>query len=217
LHAEISSPKINLVMSDVQKLIDEFWDWFLAHRSDFDTLKDPNMPFWNAAVAQLKSLDGHLWFELSSNVDGTREFIITAEGHHEAFPIVEAIAAQAPKVQGWKFIALKPPMGFEFVTNYEGIPFDPNVMWFLPLKRGSNRHDLGLRIGVPNLSPANKRQAENAVLIILDTALGERVAALDIGYVEVAVLPESPRSEGYLELKKLPSYIEWHKRKLLGT
>jgi hypothetical protein len=93
-------------------------------------------------------------------------------GYQEDFPLVKAIIACAPNIRGWSFIALKPPMGFDFTTNYEGILFDPSSMWFLPLVSNSRPQELGLRVGVPNLIPAIKRQAGNAVLVILDTAFG---------------------------------------------
>jgi hypothetical protein len=108
-------------------------------------------------------------------------------------------------------------MGFDFKTTYEGISFDPRSMWFLPLESSSCPQDLGLRIAVPNFAPAIKRQAQNAVLVILDTALGERAAALDIQFVEVSALSDSPDADGYIELYELPTYIEWRKRKLNNT
>jgi hypothetical protein len=134
------------------------------------------------------------------------EFIITAEGHVDAFPVAEAIVAHAPEISGWRFVALKRPMGFDFTTTYEGIRFVPSTMWFLPLASSLCPQDLGLRVGVPNYSPAIERQALNAVAIILDTALGERVAALEIQSLEVALLPESPESEGFIELHRLPDF-----------
>jgi hypothetical protein len=39
------------------------------------------------------------------------------------------------------------------------------------------------------------------------------VAALEIQSLEVALLPESPESEGFIELHRLPDFIEWRKRK----
>jgi len=201
-------------MTESHEAIDEFWRWFEAHLSDFTALTDSTGGFWDVALAALKRLDKHLWFEMSRPDDDDREFIVTAEGHKEAFPLVEALVARAPKIGGWQFIALKPPMGFDFETTYEGILFDPRAMWFLPLNSSSRPEELGLRIGVPNYTPALKRQAGNAVLVILDTALGERAAALDIQHVEVSALPPSPESEGYIELHELPNYIEWLKRRI---
>lgn len=200
-------------MNHRDEAIHEFWRWFQAHRAEFDGLTDTADPLWDVAVGRLKRVDAHLWFELSQPGRDDREFIITAEGHAEVFPLVEIIVALAPQIVGWKFIALKPPMGFDFNTTYEGILFEPRTMWFLPLDSSTRPDHLGLRVGVPNFTPDIERQSNNAVAAILDTALGERVAALDIQYLEVSTLPESPESHGYVKLSELAAYIEWRKRR----
>jgi hypothetical protein len=66
-------------------------------------------------------------------------------------------------------------------------------------------------VGVPNFSGGIEREAASAVAVILDTALGERSASLDVQHVEVGILPKDPEAAGYMELGELPGYIEWHK------
>jgi hypothetical protein len=104
-------------------------------------------------------------------------------------------------------------MGFDFTTTYEGICFEPLVMWFLPLNSSARPEDLGLRIGVPNFTKAIERQAGNAVAVILETALGEREAAVNVQYIEVGGLPESPELKNYMILSELPSFIESRRRR----
>lgn len=174
---------------------------------------DSDSALWDEALTQLKAIDSRFWFELS-HPDGTpREFILTAEGAKDAFPAAELTVAHAPELPDWRFFALKPAMGFDFVTKYEDVHLEPRKMWFLPLESASRPNDFAMRVGVPNLTPAIQRQVRNGVLVILDTALGERSAALDIAHVEVCALPQNPEKEGFLELPELPGYISWHKRK----
>ena len=141
------------------------------------------------------------------------EFIVTASGRKEVFSLAEAIIAAAPSLPGWSFIALKPPMGFDFKTTYTGIAFDPKEMWFLPLVRESEPTAMGLRVGIPNYDSSIEEQSMFAVFTILDTALGERSAALDIAHLEVGVLPTDPQARGYVALTELPKYIQWRKDK----
>ncbi len=204
--------RIFLITQD-EDPVDEFWRWFEDHLSNIAVLNDAEMPFWDVVLQQLKRIDSRLWFELSHPNGKIRELIITAAGHEDAFPIVDAAVARAPKIDGWKFISLKPAMGFDFQTSYEGITFDPRLMWFLPMLSSSRPQNLRLRVGVPNLTAEIKPKADNAVLVILDTALGERAAAADIQYLEVVRLPDSPDDNGYIELHELPKYIEYRKRK----
>jgi hypothetical protein len=190
----------------------DFWRWFLDHQVEFNGLSKPDEPFWDLALEKLQEVDKRLWIELSDFATKPREFIVTAEGHTDAFPIAEALIHLAPIVDGWEFLALKPAMGFDFTTSYEGKLFDPRGMWFLPLQSPSRPNWLGIRIGIEDLESADERDARHAVLIILDTALGERSAALDIQHTEVSKLPARPESEGYIELPDLARYILWRNR-----
>ncbi|HEX4320337.1 MAG TPA: hypothetical protein VHZ52_05510 [Acidobacteriaceae bacterium] len=177
-------------------------------------LSKADEPFWDVAVKQIKKVDQRFWIELSDAGDVPRELIVTAEGHVDAFPVAEQLINLAPTIEGWIFLALKPPMGFNFTTVYEGTFFDPRAMWFLPLERDQLEADFALRIGVPGLNAMDERVALNAVLVILDTGLGERSAALDIQKILLAELVANPESQGYIELVELPDYIRWRKNKL---
>lgn len=201
-------------MADEKNRIEEFWTWFAAHKLEFSRLARPDEPFWDVGVKQLKKVDEHFWFELSRNRHPARELIVTAQGHISSFSLAEKLVRLAPKIEGWAFIALKPPQGFQFTTTYEGTRFDPRQIWFLPLESKSHPGDLGLRIAVPGLERTDKGTAHGAVLVILDTGLGERSAALDIQHTEVTELPVDPASQGYIELPELAEYIAWRKKRL---
>ena len=200
-------------MADEKHRIEEFWAWFATHKLELSRLA-LDEPFWDIALEQIKKVDEHLWFELSRDSHPAREFIVTAEGHVSSFPIAEKLVRLAPNIEGWAFIALKPPQGFQFTTTYEGTQFDPREMWFLPLESKSHPRDLGVRIAVPGLDCMDKTTAHSAVLVILDTGLGERSAALDLQHTEVTELPTDPESLGYIELPELADYVAWRKKRL---
>jgi hypothetical protein len=200
-------------MADEKHRIEEFWAWFSTHKLEFSRLA-LDEPFWDIALEQIKKVDKHLWFELSRDSHPAREFIVTAEGHVSSFPIAEKMVRLAPNIEGWAFIALKPPQGFQFTTTYEGTRFDPREMWFLPLESKSHPRDLCVRIAVPGLDCMDKTTAHSAVLVILDTGLGERSAALDLQHTEVTELPTDPESLGYIELPELADYVAWRKKRL---
>lgn len=201
-------------MADEKHPIEQFWAWFVAHQLEFAKLGTSNEPFWAVALEHIKKVDKHLWFELSRDRHPAREFIVTAEGYVHSFPTAEELVRLAPTVEGWTFIALKPAEGFRFTTNYEGIQFDPRQMWFLPLENESRPGDLGIQIAVPGLDGMDKTTAHNAVLVILDTGIGERSAALDLQHTAVTQLPTDPASEGYMELPELADYLAWRKKRL---
>ena len=189
----------------------DFWQWFTNHQSEFNSLSNPDELFWDTALEQIQKVDKQLRFELSRPDSTAREFIVTTEGYVEAFPIAERLVLLAPTLNGWVFVALKPPMGFTFTTRYEDILFEPQSMWFLPLTNPAYPENFAIRVGIEGLKSIDETVAHNAVLVILDTALGERTAALDIQHIEVSELPANPESLGYIELPELAEYIAWRK------
>jgi len=195
-----------------QARIYAFWSWFLENQAALAGEHSELAELLDELLEELHLVDPGLYFEIESTAR-PRELVLTAAGHEELFPLVESLVASAPSLEGWEFTALKPAMGFAFRTNYEGVEVDPQRVWFLPMLSASNESSLGLRIGIPDFDPEHERQLANAVLVILDTALGERAAAADIQHVEVGVLPAEPEAEGYMELVELPAYIEWKKRR----
>ena len=203
-----------MASTEQHRAIAAFWQWFRENKSNLDSLAETSDPLWDVTLERLKAIAQGLWFELSNLGVTPREFIITVEGQTDLFDLVEEIVEEAPADPNWKFVALKPPMGFDFKTTYEGIELDPKALWFLPLENSADPLALGLRIGVPDYKLDKQRSIHNAVLVILDTALGERVAASKIQHVEVRRLPQSPEANGYIALTELADYVEWRKRKL---
>jgi len=104
--------------------IAKFWVWFVTNIQEFLRPKSTEEPFWDLALEQLKKVDEHFCFELSRERHPVCEFMVTAQGQVSSFPIAEQFVRQAPNLEGWSFIALKPPQGFQFTTTYEGTLFD---------------------------------------------------------------------------------------------
>jgi hypothetical protein len=210
------SAALLFVMTSHASAISEFWTWFRANAAKLNAMPNADHPFWDTALAQLQLVHRGLRFEMSDAVRGCREFVITVEGDKKLFPLVDAMVAAAPTTERWKFVALKPAMGFDFTHHYEDVLYDPKSMWFFPLGIDGRPEYLGLRVGVPSLRDIDQDAAEFAVTIILETGLGERERAADVHYTEVVRLPNDPAKEGYIELPDLPKYIAWNKRKLAG-
>lgn len=192
--------------------VSAFWTWFSRHQSELDQVSSGTDPLLDVLLSKLQRIHQHLFFEVCLN-SMPRELILTVEGRRELFPLVDAVVAGAGECQGWAIKALKPAMGFDFQTSYEGTFCDPKTLWFLPLERSGDPLALGIRIGVPALEPSKESDIMNAIVVILRTGLGERSASVDIHHVEVGALPTNPESRGYMELIELPKYINWRKHR----
>lgn len=189
---------------------DRFWLWFTANAQQLRPIEASRKEaHLDEVLEHLHAYAPKLFFEIGGAPDGPTELVITAPGDRELFHAVEALIARAPSLDGWRFIAFKPAHGFDFVTEYGATRLDPAKCWFMPLTSTRQPGQLGLRVACPDFDPDHRDDFENAVHVVLHTALGEMSAAQDIDHVEVGALPDDPEDDGYIELIELPAYITW--------
>jgi hypothetical protein len=189
----------------------KFWDWFAKNEGRFRSI-DPSEEeeLLDLFESHLHKYDAELTFEISGLMeDGTNELIISAEGFCSHFPKVEALVSASPAFPNWKIMAFKPAQGFDFTYEADDLTLDPGQLWFLPLRSKSTPEVLGLRVGVPGLDEHDVACVENAVWIILDTGLGEKVCAERIKHLEVVTLPEHAKDGGYIGLPEISEYLAW--------
>jgi hypothetical protein len=191
-----------------------FWIWF---RRFADQLPhgDVSVALQAELLSQLHRYDGRLYFLICTNALPC-ELIITAEGRVEAFESADLLVAAAPKLDGWKFIALKPPMGFNFRHTDGPISIDVSNLWFMPTNSSADPSALGVVIAIPDSNFVLKNQSVDTAYTILETSIGERSCTNDIAHVAVDDLPATPEEKGFLRLSQLPGYIAFHKRKHRG-
>jgi hypothetical protein len=191
----------------------EFWAWFVENEKRFRNVETAEKEqLLDELQGQLHAFCDSLWFETGGHPNGPRELVITAEGRSELFPKVRQLIAAAPQIDGWRFIALKPAQGFDFVTEYAGITISPPATWFLPLESKTKPEALGLRVAYSHFEKAKEKTYLAGTYVVLEAGLGELDAAEKIHHVEVCGAPSSPESLGYMVLHELPEYIRWRER-----
>lgn len=195
---------------------DVFWEWFKENKSKYYNLSllpdsEKKEQVLDEFLNRLHKYNSGLYFEIGGVPNGEQELIISAEGDVDYFEIVESLVAKAPKMEGWHIIALKPPMGATFITNYEGIRLNPKEIWFLPLDNKNDPTSLGIMMCFPNYEHAKEQAFIEGAYQVLDVILGEKSVTLDIQYLEVNELPDKPKEKGLIELIDLPAYIKWRK------
>lgn len=174
------------------------WSWLVGRLSEVQAM--------DAAAATevleqgMAAVDERLGAEVT-DVEGTRRVVITADGDVEAFELVRALVAAAPKLPGWEFVALRPGKGFDFEVEVGGRVFDAKELSFQPLPPEQAPTQLAIRLLVPN--PWVEEWSELALRII-EAGLGEEAAAR-IGYMEID--KREADSENVLPLESLPRWV----------
>ena len=197
-------------MPGKEQQIAEFWKVFLKHESELATISTADHPVYDLILERLHRINSGLYFEFSCG-SGESELVVTAEGDSSLFPLVYSIVANAPDIQGWSIIPLKPKLGFPSTSTWECVTVTIADVVFDPLERKGSR-DLGLRIFVPGLARECIEDAHNALLRALDHALGEREFAEAVQYTDVLPLPDDASTEDYIPLTSLEDYINWRKK-----
>ena len=196
----------------------EFWDWFGQNSARYFFLNQIDNEagrerLLDEFLEQLHRYCPKLFFEIGGAPDETQDLIISADGNVTYFPDVEALVAAAPPMKNWNVIAFKPATQESFAIEYEGVGFDPNEAWFIPLRSASNPGALGLRIFVEEIDKDRKIQLVTAAYLVLDSLLGEKTNALMIQHVEFAQLDDHTDRTELIRLAEIAKYVRWKQSK----
>lgn len=152
---------------------------------------------------RVAAIDERLEAEVS-DISGTRQVIITANGDPEVFELVHRVVAAAPSIPGWSFVTLRPAQGFDFEVDAGGLVFDAKALSFQPLPPEQAPTQPAIRLLVPN--PEWGEWSELGLQII-ETGIGEEAAAR-IGYLEIGKREDD--SENVFAIESLGGWLERH-------
>ena len=188
----------------------DFWKWFVSKEPTLWSFANDPEILLDEIGSALTAYSPGLSVEVSDEGDGHRELIISAAGNPELFEAVDRLVAAAPALKRWRIIGLKPPRGFDFVIESDGITIRPEELRFDPLSNDADPTTLGIRVFVPSASrqPRLLETLQRAVEI----GLGERLAATAIARIEVQEAPAD--TSEYLPLADLPKYVDWFQSKV---
>ena len=195
------------------KTAEEFWDWFRMNNHPYLFINEVDSTekerLLDLFLEQLHAYCEGLYFEMGGSPKEDQELIISAEGIEKNFPKVEELVAKAPAMPNWKVIAFKQPKGEGFKTEYNGIVFDPENIYFMPLENSNEPQLIGIKVCVPGFSEETKNDFIAGTYLMLDGLIGEKAVTLDIDYLDIKGMPED--TDGIVGIKQLGAYIGWKK------
>ncbi|MBC7553953.1 MAG: DUF695 domain-containing protein [Taibaiella sp.] len=196
----------------------EFWAWFCANEQSFyKVIKgkgDPEKDFFNKLSPKLNELRDGFWYSAGMYDDNTAELIISAEGVIKNIVFTEALINAAPKVDRWKFTALKPALNIEDVNiEMAGHNFTGKNLHFCVNENAGYPDEIDITVIHDDYSEEDKSAITTGVYIFLDHYLGELDFALNIDNLKVAGRKEADKE--LIAIGKLKDYLNWRQKEFV--
>ena len=161
--------------------IEEFWQWFVANQDIlYDSKYDVESTF-KQLDAKIKQVHSSLTFEMGPiSKNGSREFIISANGIKTAFPAVESLYAAAPRLPKWQFIKFRPRRKFTNTIQYKGKVIAAKDVEYKLFQDGNK---VGIMIFLEGYKKEEFDIYGNIGYLLLDNAIGEYDVEMKVGFI----------------------------------
>jgi hypothetical protein len=160
-----------------------FWQWFVDHREELHDLSPDNPSLITEVGDRLRTIDQGLVFECTMNEGRAVEFVVSADGNVELFPIVMKTVNAAPPIDGWSIQGFRQPGKPDVSIEMGGVTLRAEDLSFLAERDGAR---VGLTIFVPELTPENHDHLARMTFILLDNSLGEFLVETGVGFIQLA-------------------------------
>lgn len=195
-----------------------FWNWFLKHEKEFfKIVQDGNNiheGFLGRISPKLEEIHDGIYYLTGMFDDQTAELIFTPDGAIRNIYLIEELVNVAPKIEGWKFTALKPASNIEDVSiSYENFEFNSDNIKFYPNLHKSYPDEIDLTIVYDEFQDDQKATVTNGVYIFLDNFLGELHSVTLIDNLEVR--GKTDVSQELIPIEKLKDYLVWREKEFV--
>ncbi|HEV8430155.1 MAG TPA: toll/interleukin-1 receptor domain-containing protein [Pyrinomonadaceae bacterium] len=186
---------------------DKFWKWFESNSNSLKNLKRNHTKIIESLRSELSKVSEGLTFEIGSKESYGHDFIVSADGIAERFSSVIRLVGAAPGLPGWRIVAFRQPKGTHFTLEFGNQKLSPDNLWFTTTPNG---YLLDVTFYAKGLTRRNKKKFQGAILIALDTALGEFDVETKIGRIDLKLAPRNPLKVGLKSFHELPTFVrEW--------
>lgn len=196
----------------------DFWNWFLKHEKEFFKIvqegNNIHKGFLDKIAPKLDEIHDGFYFLTGMFNNQTAELILTPDGAIKNIYVVEELVNAAPKIEGWKFTALKSASDINDVgITYENFNFDKGNLKFYPNIHNAYPDEIDLTIVYDHFEEDKKAAVTNGVYIFLDNYLGElhSVTLID----NMKVVGTNDISQELIPIEKLKDYLIWREKEFV--
>ncbi|TEB41276.1 DUF695 domain-containing protein, partial [Flavobacterium circumlabens] len=140
--------------------------------------------------------------------------VLTPDGVIKNIYIIEELVNAAPRIEGWKFTALKPPVDIKnVVIEFENFKLNADNLKFYPTINKDYPDEIDLTIVYDHFTEDKKQLITNGVYIFLDNYLGELQSVTLIDNMKMS--GNDGISEELIPIEKLKDYLIWREKEFV--
>ncbi|MBL7740971.1 MAG: DUF695 domain-containing protein [Chitinophagaceae bacterium] len=195
-----------------------FWKWFTENEKQFFRVIKNNdridEKFLQKVMDKLEQLNNKFYCLAGMYDENTAELVVTPEGNIKTIVFAEELIAAAPSLEGWRFTALKPAIGFDQVSiEMDGYQFNEETLRFFSTVQPDYPDEIDITLVHKDFNEENETIIRNGSLIYLDNALGElnSVTMIDTLHIE----GQKPADTELISMSKLPDFLQWREKEFL--
>ncbi|MDQ3491034.1 MAG: hypothetical protein M3449_08215 [Acidobacteriota bacterium] len=186
--------------------IEKFWRWFVDNKAKFET--DPNkepVPDLDPILVRLRMVSNGLSVEVSRELNGVRDLVISANGDKSKFLFVQKIVDRAPVIDGWTVTQFRQRANIAFVLETESIRLATDEMYFEPLLE---ENEVDLIVYAKDVKDLDNDVLNHFGLIVIDNVLGEYDSVMKVRHFDFQDLTNTREKQNLKPLSELPKYID---------
>lgn len=200
------------------KSYSDFWTWFQKNEKDFFNVvksrENIEKGFFDKLSPKLAELKEGYYYLTGMYDHNTVELVLTADGTIKNIVFIEELIESAPKIEGWKFTALKPSLKIEDVTIKMGsIEFSSENLFFYSNELPNYPDEIDVCIIHNDMTDDNRQQIINGTYIFLDNYLGELDFVNNIDNLQVITKSEAKKE--LVPIAKLKDFLIWRQKEFV--
>ncbi len=196
----------------------DFWNWFAQHEQSFFQIvknqEDVAKNFFEKLAPQLQQIRDGFYYLTGMYDENTADLILTADGVVKNVVFVEELVAAAPKLDNWRFIALKPPSDIDQTNiRMNECDFTAETISFYANNYPEYPDEIDIVIVHHEMAEENEELIRQGTFIFLDNYLGELnfIEAID----NLAIVGKDEAEDELIPITKLKDFLIWRQKEFI--
>jgi hypothetical protein len=195
-----------------------FWTWFAANAKryhDFTPGGPEQAGLFRDLDRALSRVHRGLQYAFDGGGGPEREFIISADGNRDLFPVVQRLVEAAPSLPGWRIVAFRPRVAslHDIRLEIPGVTVEASDLWYALAPEGDR---VGIALFLPGFEDVRSQSALMVAFLMLDSALGEYDVETKVGSITTFPPPPDPAAQGLKPFPTLPEEFDALYKLMMG-